>query len=90
MGTHGQDVSLSGCQTCNSGESDTEQSYSHDVGFVNSRHAVPLVVPGVLEGVLSDAPAGVLSDQLDALDDAVDDLRHKKTASEIISSLVCR
>ena len=42
---------------------------------MDGRHAVPLVVSGVLEGVLSDASAGVLSDQFDALDDAVHDLQ---------------
>ena len=53
---------------------------SHDVGFVDRRHAAPLVVPGVLEGVLSDASAGVLRDQLDALHHAVHDLpRQRKT-----------
>lgn len=50
---------------------------SHDVGFVDGRHAVSLVVSGVFEGVLSDASAGVLSNQFDALNDAVDDLQEE-------------
>lgn len=41
-------------------------------------HARSFVVPGVLEGVLSDASAGVLGDQFDALNNAVDDLRQQK------------
>lgn len=51
--------------------------FLHDVGFVDGRHAASLVVSGVFEGVLGDASAGVLSDQLDALNDAVDDLRQR-------------
>lgn len=50
-------------------------SYSHDVGFVDGRHAGSLVVSGVFEGVLCDASARVLRDQFDALNDAVDDLK---------------
>lgn len=41
-------------------------------------HARPFVVPGVLEGVLSDASASVLGDQFDALNNTVDDLRQQK------------
>lgn len=50
-------------------------SYSHDVGFVDGRHAGSLVVSGVFEGVLCDASARVLRDQFDALNDAVDNLK---------------
>lgn len=50
-------------------------SDSHDVGFVDGHHAVSLVVSGVFKGVLSDASAGVLCDQFDALNDAINDLQ---------------
>lgn len=42
---------------------------------MDRRHAASLVVSGVLEGVLSDASAGVLCDQLDALDHAIHNLQ---------------
>ena len=46
----------------------------HDVGLVHGRHAAPVVEEGKLEGVLGDAQALVVRDDLEALDDAVDDL----------------
>ena len=46
----------------------------HNVCFVNSSHAASLVVPGVLKGVLSNASAGVLCDQLDALHHTIHNL----------------
>lgn len=56
----------------------THAEGSHDVGLVDRRHAAPLVVPGVLKGVLRDTSAGVLCDQFDALNDAVYDLQHAR------------
>lgn len=53
-------------------------SYSHDVGFVDGRHTASLVVSGVFEGVLCDASAGVLGDQFDALNDAINDLQQQE------------
>lgn len=50
----------------------------HDVGFVNSRDAVPVVVPGVLKSILGNAATGVLSDQLDTLHYAINDLTDER------------
>lgn len=67
-----------------------EDGASHDVGLVDGRHAGSLVVSGVFKGVLCDASAGVLRDQLDALNDAVHDLRHRdrRRRSKLIRSLM--
>lgn len=46
---------------------------------MNGRDAVPLVVSGVLEGVLGDTSTGVFRDEFDALNYAVNDLQEKKT-----------
>ncbi len=50
-------------------------------------HAASLVVPGVFKGVLCDASAGVLRDQFDALNDAVDDLQEAERGCHECSHL---
>lgn len=55
--------------------------HSHDIGFVNGRHTGSLVVSGVFKGIFSDASAGVLCDQFDALHNAVYDLKIETTGS---------
>lgn len=47
---------------------------SHDVGLVDAGDSVPTVLSSVLESVLADVSGGGLSDELDGLDDAWDDL----------------
>lgn len=72
LGTRGLNIPVSLTDTQGDG------LHSHDVGFVDGGHARSFVVPGVLEGVLSDASASVLGDQFDALNNTVDDLRQQK------------
>ncbi len=47
---------------------------SHDVGFVNGRDTGSLVIPGVLECILSDAPASILCDQFNTLHNSIHNL----------------
>lgn len=72
LGTRGLNIPVSLTDTQGDG------LHSHDVGFVDGGHACSFVVPGILEGVLSDASASVLGDQFDALNNTVDDLRQQK------------
>lgn len=74
LGTWGLNITVS----LTDKQGDGLLQHSHDVGFVDSGHARSFVVPGVLEGVLSDASASVLGDQFDALNNTVDDLRQQK------------
>ena len=48
--------------------------HPHNVGFVNGGDLGPAVGFGIFEGELSHASGGVLCDQFDTLDHAVDDL----------------
>lgn len=47
----------------------------HDVGLVNSGDTGPLIIPGVLEGILSDALAGLLCNELDTLHHSINNLK---------------
>lgn len=47
----------------------------HDVGLVNSGDTGPLIIPGVLEGILSNALAGLLCNELDTLHHSINNLK---------------
>lgn len=52
----------------------TKNEYSHNISLVYSRHLLPFVLCCKLKGELRHPLAGLLSDQLDGLHHAVDDL----------------
>lgn len=54
----------------------TQETYSHDVGFVNSCYTGSLVIPSILKGILGNAMAGLFGDQLNTLHDTIYNLPH--------------
>lgn len=52
---------------------------AHDVGFVHRGDAAPVAAAGILEGKLSNAPARLLGDELDALHNAIHDLKERQS-----------
>lgn len=47
----------------------------HYIGLVNSGHAGPLIIPGILKGILSDAFTGLLCNELDTLHNTINNLK---------------
>lgn len=48
---------------------------SHYIGLVNSGDTGPLIVPGILKRILSDALTSLLGDELDTLHNSIDNLK---------------
>lgn len=47
----------------------------HYVGLVNGGDTGPLIISGILKGILSDAFAGLLCNELDTLHNSINNLK---------------